>query len=373
MTRMLWVLLTTVSLAFWACDEGGTSTVMATPDAQSDTNGGSTTLTAASITSPATGATVEGAVQVEIAVPEGATKVELLVDGVVVAQQDITDGATTVTLDWTPAADGEYELTVRVEDADGNTATSEASTVVQDSADPQITTTLGRLSVLKGTVDVPVEITEANVASVKLFDAEAKTELASATEAVEVLSWDTTASEDGVVWIYLQITDAAGKTAATDGLPVVVVNNGEEATVQYIPLAEVYIPPNYADPGVESHTRVMTDSKPNIRKVISWLTWDVSQDWLLEYSLGQGFCPHNGIQYVAHESDSGEILIELARTDLPAVITAKDPAFSQNPETFPVSDDPKRFGSFFGHIAMMEPADKVNQKLPIEVHYVFLY
>jgi hypothetical protein len=94
---------------------------------------------------------------------------------------------------------------------------------------------------------------------------------------------------------------------------------------------------------------------------------------MLEYSLGQGFCPHRGIQYLAREDGGGEIVLSLARTELSDEVVARLPAGERESETFPANGDPATLGSFFGHINPLEPADHINQSMPIEVHFVFLY
>jgi len=131
------------------------------------------------------------------------------------------------------------------------------------------------------------------------------------------------------------------------------------------------VPENYAT--AEYHTKVSVDSEEGITRVISWLTWDPAGDWLLEYSLGQGTCPHNGIQYVVDESNGGAIVFDLPRADLSEAVLARFPADERESDVFPVNDDPRTFGKFFGHIAPKDPENHVNETLPIEIHYVFFH
>ena len=107
--------------------------------------------------------------------------------------------------------------------------------------------------------------------------------------------------------------------------------------------------------------------------MITWVTWDASAGWLLEYSLGQGLCPHRGIQYIAEESRAGEIVLELDRADVDPTIVAKYPLADRESDTFPTNDDPLTFGLFFGHVKPMEPAEHAGTSLPIEAGLVYLY
>jgi hypothetical protein len=88
-------------------------------------------------------------------------------------------------------------------------------------------------------------------------------------------------------------------------------------------------------------------------------------------------CPHRGIDFLGEgnrpSSDTGEIIIDLPRSGLAPEIVSKLPTAEQNKDTFPSNNDPMTFGLFFGHIRPMEPAEHVNQSIPIEVHIMFYY
>lgn len=319
------------------------------------------------LASPGDGTVIDGQVRVEVGFSGPVDTIELLVDGVAV-DTVTTDGSESVTFEWTAPSDATYSIAARANPGSKPVETDAVSVIV-DTLAPVVSVDLPRLSVVDGEVEVPYTLTEANLTKVTLKTTEG-VEIASAEEAGGSMTWNTAEGADGVQWLQIEATDAAGHTTLSETVPAVVVNNGEEVEVEYTPAAEVSIPENYAS--VEYHTRVMATAKEGIRTVITWVTWD-DPSWKLEYSTGQGFCPHRGIQYVAEESNEGEIILSLARTDLPPEIVAKlDPA-DQESETFPVNDDPATFGSFFGHVDPLEPADHVNQSLPVEVHYVFLY
>jgi len=334
---------------------------------------------------PAAGAVVGGDVAVEVALWGDIAKVEILSGGEVVAEADVgedADGTVTLALDTTEMEDGAHDLEVRVTDVDDNHILSlESVSVVVDNTAPVVAITSERLQVVFGPVTLDVEIDEAHVADVKLLDQESEEVLAQADTAVGSLSWDSTQQEDDLYRLALEVTDEAGNVGRVDGFPIVVAYNGQDCPVQWIPPTEVpegeskkwtHVPSNWMT-GVEFHTRVMANNIPGVRKVITWLTWDGDEDWLLEFAMGQGFCPHRGISYLKEESRSGEIILEIARDELPDDIVMQFPAAAQDDDTFPHNGDPASFGSFFGHIAPMDPADHVNERIPIDSHIVFLF
>ena len=323
------------------------------------------------IVSPAADTVYSADVVVEIGFSGPVEVVWLLVNGARATSTVPAAGSTTATLTWTPVVEGRYELKAQVAGAGGQEMTSAAGVpIVVDLTAPKVVIDLPRFSVVSGDVTVPLLIDEPNVTSVRLLD-EDDAELAAGGAGTTDFVWSTTAEDDGLRWLRAEVRDAAGNVTTCEPWPVAVVNNGEEVPVEYIPTAEVYVPANYMS--TEYHTRVMTPTKLDVKRVVSWLVWDASQDWLLEYSLGQGFCPHRGIQYLLAESDTGVIVLDLARTDLPRSIVHELPADAQDSDVFPIDDDPATFGSFFGHVSPLEPADHVEQTLPIEIHYLLFY
>ena len=96
-------------------------------------------------------------------------------------------------------------------------------------------------------------------------------------------------------------------------------------------------------------------------------------NWLIEFAAGQGTCPHRGIKYAQETSRSGEIVLDIARADLPASIVRQLPLADQASPVFPVNQDTRTFGAFFGHAAPLEPESRAGQELPIEIHYVYIW
>jgi len=367
-------------------DEGGSSTTpdsagtpdMTMADTTTDTTGspdvaedpGSAPDLTCQILSPAGGAVVGAEVEVQVQIGAGAEHVALLVNGTRAVEADVDPAAEgTTTLTWQPTDEGEMQLVAKVSCAAGSQAQSGVVVVTVDRTAPVVGLPQGRFLVVQGTIALPVAVDEANLASLRLLDEDGN-ELAKAFPGTTDLLLDGTGMGDGLTPAVIEAVDAAGNQASAD-VRLVIANDGEALDVQYVPLAKVSVPENYQT--VEYHTRVVAIAQPGVRRVITWMTWDPSGDWLMEYSLGQGTCPHNGIQYMAAESREGEIVLDLARRDLPEGIVAKLPAADQESNTFPYNQNAATFGAWFGHAAPLDPADHLNESVDIEVGYVVLY
>lgn len=327
------------------------------------------------IVSPLSSAIVGGSSDVQVGFSGAVTTIELLAGSVVVAQAataDAVDDTVTISWDTTGTADGSVALTVR---AEGSDSASDPISVTVDNTLPVASIGLNRLDILEGQATVPLNIIETNLSTIRLLNQDG--ELVSVSGTTAELTWDTTAVSDQVHAIYLEITDQANNTSSTTEIPVIVMNNGEEVTFEYIPAAAVEIPDPF-NPYAEFHTRTMAYmDDQSVTRVIVWLTWDASNEWPLELAVGQGFCPHRGIEYYAEESSEGEIYIDLARTDLTSAsvtsIQGQMPSHPTDSTVFPYNGDPATLGAFFGHIAPLEPEEHEGQTMAIEVGFVFIY
>lgn len=325
------------------------------------------------IAAPAAGDVLHDAVDVQVDLDGPVVRVDLLDGETVLAGADVAEGATSATITWdsTDLADGAVTLVARATGAGGTEATSGGVEVVVDNTAPVASfgPEFPRISVISGEASVPVTVEEDNVESIVLMSGDV--ELARVAEVAAALSVDTTAVEDGLHHLALVVTDVVGRTAEVTDFPVVVVNNGEHRAVTYDPYQQLYIPTDWAS--VEHHTRGSALSAPGVDEVISWLVWDASADWTIEYAIGQGLCPHRGIQYHAGMEDDGEIILTLKRSELNPVIVARLPAEDQTSDVFPHNTDALTFGAYFGHAATMDPEDHVEETLPIEMGMVLLY
>lgn len=381
MKRASWILVLGVALALaLACESdsgggnGGGGGGGGEADTTEDTSGTPDVAQEADapfeceITGPEADAIIGEQVDVQVMCTIPPTVIELFVDGASVARSPMVDAATGLaTVTWRPEAEGASSLEVSAELGE-RVATTQAVGVLVDLFAPTVDLDLATFALVSGSISVPVSIVETQLTSVVVqLDGE---EIGSYDEAPTSVDLDTATLVDGAHALLVEVTDVAGNVA-TKATTFIVVNKGEEVQVQYIPSAEVYIPENYMS--VEYHTRIQVAAQPGVTRVLTWLTWEGGRDWTMEYSLGQGICPHNGIQYVAEESNSGAILLDLRREDLSAEVLAKFPAEEKDGVTFPYNDNPRTFGAFFGHVAPMDPADHVGESVAIDVHYVLFF
>ena len=340
-----------------ACDDGSSSNV---------------DQVSCAIVSPDQDVLVHELQTVDVSLAGPVARVELLANGTLVAQNDFpAEVPPTVTFEWNSAdgPDGFVELTARVVSLPGDETTSEPVFVDVDNTAPAVAFGLERLAVVRSVAHVPLTVDEAHVTSVHAWDQNGDVFTGSLDD-FGTFAWDTSAAEDRIHWMGVEVTDAVGHSTRVENFPLIVANNGDAYTVEYDPRAEVFVPTNYLT--AEYDTRGMVPTHAGVNRIISWITWDASAGWLIDYSIGEGLCPHRGIEFVGAESDTGEIIIELGRDELPPAVVSRFPVEERTRTTFPTNDDELTFGIFFGHARPLEPAEHIGQRLPIEMHMVLI-
>lgn len=332
---------------------------------------GDTEELACAILSPTTDTLAHETQTVDVGFTGPVERIELLAGDAVVASADIVDDALeTITLTWDTAAgaDGAVVLTARAVGAGTDQALSEPVTVDVDNTAPVVTFTLERFGLVRGSAVVELSLVEAHPATVRAVDQFGTIYEGPLTGAS--FPWDATAAEERVHWIDLEVTDAVGHVGSVSHFPLIVVNHGDAYEVEYDPAARVAVPADYLT--AEYDTRGTVETHAGVKRIISWMTWDASSGWLIDYSIGEGLCPHRGIEFVSVEDRSGEIVIELGRDELPTSIVSLFPPDDRASTTFPSNTDPLTFGMFFGHARPLEPADHVGESIPIEMHMVLI-
>jgi hypothetical protein len=337
------------------------------------------------IVAPNADEVLSGEVAVQIGFEGPATSIELTANGEVVSSRDPSgaDGSLTVELDTSEIDDGVVELGARASSEDGE-GVAEPISVFIDNTAPVVSLDVVAMEIFEGDVEISVSIEEANISSVCLLS-DHEGEITSVTEEVETLSWDTLNSESRLHRISLEVSDVAGNVTTTDEIPVIVGNNGlllDQGELQYSPSAWVSIPDPF-DSAAEIHSIVAASqtaagADPEaIVRVVTWLTWDVEEDWAFEYSLGQGICPHRGVAYDYEESDDGLAVIDIAWTEVPATqqeaALVHDPSHPEDAVTFPYNADPATCGSFFGHVAALEPESHAGERISFQTSFFFIF
>ncbi len=182
-----------------------------------------------SITSPASGATVNGTITItaDAADDEGVAGVRFFVDGSPVGAED-TSSPWSVSWDTTTASDGPHTLTAVARDAAGNTATSAAVTVTvdnPDTTDPTVSITFPSTgATVSGTITITADAADdEGVAGVRFF-VDGSPVGAEDTSSPWSVSWDTTTASDGAHTLTAVARDAAGNTTTSEPVFLTVAN-----------------------------------------------------------------------------------------------------------------------------------------------------
>lgn len=348
------------------------------------------------IASPETGDVVSGDVDIRIDFEGPVTLVELLLDGEEIEELVPSEGDSSATIIWNSedVDDGTVEFVAHVvgdadegieDTSDPVEVTVENTEVIVDDIDPVISLDVDRMSILVGEAGLAVSIDEENVVSVRLLDDEEDEVLVEASEESDELTWDTTAVESKVYWIRLEVEDIGENVAETEAIPVVVANNGYVVEQDQLMYDSVWvIVPEPLDPTLDIHVKVaapldVIGSEPDtITRLITWLTWDAeeAEGMSIEYATGQGICPHRGVTYMAAESDTGELIIDMAWVEVPTAAQQAalvyDPAHPEDSSYFPNNGEITTCGAFFGHLAPMDAEDYEGLEFLYTAHFVYI-
>ena len=216
----------------------------------------------------------------------------------------------------------------------------------EDVNDPTISMdNLEHYTAMIGTMSI--EVTAEDVEGVAQVDLLIGEDIvATSEEAPYTLSWDTTSTDDGLVEVFARVTDTAGKTADTDVVPVVVINNGEVPTFDEGSTGEIVVPEDWTaatDTDIKHHWGSTVDYTHILAVFISEPE-DGQEDWELIMDIGTGYCPHSGESLIQSET----------MTDNPFIFDA-EPA-----DGFPAA------AMFFVHMAV-NAEDHIGETLPYEI------
>jgi hypothetical protein len=259
------------------------------------------------ITDPAEHDRLSGNVVVYVTVDGEVDQLVLMLDGQAV--ETVPIAGTTAQINWntTDAEDGIHALTVAAGAGGAMVATSGAVNVVTDNSGPDIQVTgLERPYVYTGTVDFAVELTDANPAggvTLKVNNVEVDT----SAEAPHVLSFDSTAHQDGPVEVTIEAEDTLGNstTLVLDGA---VINVGQIVSfVDGSGSGNFFIPVDY-QPGDEVHQKYHWDMPADISSMMGIAQWE-NTDWQFRVDMGTGTCPHSGVSLASEYGDTGQIVV----------------------------------------------------------------
>lgn len=322
------------------------------------------------------GTSMGSVASLEIAVTPGVERIELWAGNVLLAEIAVSAGATTVILNWdtTSLDDGDVELFLKAKLAGGEDFVSAPFSVTIDNTPPLalIGSEVAWLEIYESDVTVTLDVDEANLASLVIRD-DFENELLSTTEVPSMFKWTMSDTDpNGLHNLRLTVTDLAGNTTQSNTQTFVLSRPDGLPTVEYdrSPF-QLNITGDYLT--TETHIKGWATTQDNIKQVISWIRWNSNTIWELKYSVGQGICPHRGIEYKSASGNDGELFVNLTREMLSSSIENSLPLSNQGSDVFPNNGDPLTLGSFFGHVAALDEGAHVGETLPVEMHFVFVY
>jgi hypothetical protein len=118
------------------------------------------------------------------------------------------------------------------------------------------------------------------------------------------LTWDTTKAKDGLAKLKLKAYAASTSVEGAEELPVMVLNNGSEATFDEGADHTMTI-----NPAADSHLKVHWTMPANVKKVIGLLTFD-NASFKMRLDVGTGGCPHSGQTAATATSESSPAVVE---------------------------------------------------------------
>ena len=194
-----------------------------------------------SLTDPAPGSTVSGAVQLTAQADDdnGVTQVRFAVDGVIIADDIDPGDGWSISWDSTNGADGTRELTAMATDTVGQVTTSAPLTVtvdnITDDDPPTVTITApADGAAVSGSVAISADaFDDHGVASVRFFVGASSIGVDDDSTDGWAIAWDSTAVPDGAGTISATATDTVGQT--TDSEPVAItVDNLPGGDILYV-------------------------------------------------------------------------------------------------------------------------------------------
>jgi hypothetical protein len=234
-----------------------------------------------------------------------------------------------------------------------SSADTDPGTVTPDTTAPTLALTVGRYDVIRGKRTLtPEAADDTAVAHVELLvDGAPVAESMTAPFAIE---WDSVAGADGVHQIHLVAHDAAGNSAQTEDVPVLVVNQGTTPAFDEVPQAvDGLIEKTFKVPITWNGNDELIDLKyhwdmpASMKKVVAVLAWDPAQGFDMDFSTGTGFCPDSGVAKKKAIGASGETVLEYTPTTaLPT-------------------------GQWFAHVGAENAADMKGKSVPFKLRVAY--
>jgi len=241
-------------------------------------------------------------------------------------------------------------------DGSGEGDSGDAGDTDQDLQDPVVT--MDNVALYQGLFGTfGVEVTATDDVGISTVELLVGGEVAASSNADPfTISWDTTATADGIASIAVRATDTSGKTAETTPLDVVVVNDGyaiefyEEEGFS----GEIVIPDPYT--GTEVDMRHHWDAPEAASRILSIVLFTVpaeQAEWEVNLDIGTGWCPDSGVTLDTMTVTPG---------DEPVVFDSE-----------PAADYPGGGQMMFYHLRPLSPALHAGESIGYEIHAFAFY
>lgn len=259
------------------------------------------------IVDPADQEAITGTVVVQVSVDGDADQLVLMVDGQAAETVPVTGPSADIYWNTERVDDGTHELVVAAGRGGAMVAQSESIEVVTDNTAPVIqVTNLERPYIYSGTVDHAVDLIDPHAAGAVVLKING-VEVDTSESAPHVLSWDSTAHQDGPVEVTIEATDALGNAGVLN-LTGTIINDGQVVTYSDGDgNGTFFVPTNYT-PGMEVDHKYHWTMPDNISSMMGVLQWE-DPGWSFRLALGTGICPHSGVTLASMDGDSGQIVV----------------------------------------------------------------
>lgn len=261
-----------------------------------------TTPPEVSVTTPGSGDVISGTANLAVAASDdvGVTGVQFLLDGRNLGIE-VTSTPYAISWDTIEITDGSHTIAAVARDAAGNTATSPAVTVsVKNSVDAGSQTVSISAPIdgatVAGKVTVQADVAGSDGVTAVQFQVDGENLGAEITSAPFVISWDSTAVDNGYHVISAVVRDPFGTSAIADPVTVSVENSSSGSTLLFSPIDDATIEADSPTSNFGSKSKIEVDDRPE-------------QQFLLKFSVsGIG---NRQVQsailrlYVANASDFG--------------------------------------------------------------------
>jgi hypothetical protein len=272
-----------------------------------------------SISAPAEGALLSGNFTVTFTWSELPDRITVMLDSDVIGT--LTAEPMQLDVDSTGHGDGPHTLTATGAWGDDEVEAGPVSVIVDNEGPVIDASAYLTYAIVSGEQAlIPVDIIDAaGLARIEIF--RGTEPLTTVTADPFLPAFDSTAFDDSVLAMMLRVTDLSGRSVVSDEIPVTVMNRGSivESLEATDPGSEwdtwsIDIPAEPTD--VDLHLKNHWNMPAGIARILTVAVVESEGEWMTEYSIGEGGCPHSGTVRRADFGSRGVHIITYEATNL---------------------------------------------------------